>query len=250
MGGGGRRVSRLVADFFGGISSVAMEKLSVKSGFFTKLRESGRIFAEEGVVGFFRAARNHLGYHLSHKWRFVYLEFALEKQLTPFKLKEPVAVKIAAPEHLDRIRSQIFPLLVGELSYDRRYFDLLDQPGVKCFLAEINGKLIHYSWVFLDASRSPLMDVPFSKAQLRPGDAYVGPIFTNSSFRGLVYLQVLSVILLHLREAAHVRRVIVFVDGKNPAAVTFYKRMGFQEIEDAVEAGLLARVGRKFGALS
>ena len=114
-----------------------------------------------------------------------------------------------------------------------RYFESIDQPKAKCFLAETAGKLVHYSWVFLDAFDSPIMNTPFKKSKLRSGDAYIGPVFTSPAVRGFIYLQVLPDILHYLKENSVARRVVLLVDGRNPAALSFYKRIGFKEIVDA-----------------
>jgi ribosomal protein S18 acetylase RimI-like enzyme len=207
-----------------------MSEFSVKSESSTKLKEAAQIIYKEGFVRFFNKTQDYLVYHLIDKWHFVYLEFSLEQRITSFQINPPMTVKVATFEDLDRIKSEIFPSLKGELNYEKRYFDFLGQEGIMCFLAEKDGKLVHFSWVFLDAFKSPMMDVPFDKSMLKKGDAYIGPIFTNRAARGLVYLQVLSKILLYLKENGYANRVVLFVEGRNSSAVSFYKRLGFREM--------------------
>lgn len=190
-----------------------------------------RRLADEGLAGtvtlFTRFATNHL----IDKWRFAYFEFLLSAKPPVFASQAGVAVQIATPADRPRIEAELFPTLAGDLAYDRRYFEALGQDDdVKCFLAESGGKIIHYSWVFLDATNSPLLRVPFNRAALRAGDAYIGPVFTSPSARGLVYLQVLSEILRFLHEGGRVQRLLLMVDGRRPAAVAFYRRLGFRQI--------------------
>jgi ribosomal protein S18 acetylase RimI-like enzyme len=216
-----------------------MNKFSPKTNVSTKIRQAHRIISEEGPVWFLRRLYGYLIYHLSGKWHFVYFELPLEQEISSFQLKEPITVRIATPEDLASIKSELFPLLEGDLSNDKRYFDLMDQPATKCFLAERDGKLIHYSWVFLEALNSPLMNVPFNKSKLRSGDAYIGPIFTSPAVRGFIYLQVLSTILHYLKDNSGGERALLLVDGRRRSAVSFYKRLGFTEIVGAQPTGIL-----------
>ena len=210
-----------------------MKRSPIRSSFLGKIHEAGRISAREGLVGLFRSVCSYVQYHARSKWSFVYFEFPLERRIFPLNGPDSVVVRIASREDLGRIRSEIFPVLDGEWRYEKRYFDLLDDPEIKCFLAEKDGKLVHYSWVFLDALRSPMRDVPFDERKLRKGDAYIGPIFTNPSARGLIYPRVLVTILRYLKENRSADRVVLFVQGRNPSAVAFYHRLGFKAIEDA-----------------
>lgn len=143
-----------------------------------------------------------------------------------------VDIHLATKADRSRIAAELFPTLVGDLAYDRRYFDALgEDDDVQCFLAESDGKIIHYSWVFLDARNSPLVRVPFDRKVLLEGDAYIGPVFTSPDARGLVYLQVLSQILQSLKDGGRIRRLLLMVDGRRPAAVAFYRRLGFKQID-------------------
>jgi GNAT superfamily N-acetyltransferase len=224
-----------------------MQKLYITGAFSEKLIEVRRILSQKGLIGLVKAIFAYLNYHLISKWHFVYIEFPLQRPIFSFDVKEPLLVRIATPDDMDRIKAEIFPALEGDLSYDKRYFRSLDQPDIKCFLAEKDGKLVHYSWVFMDASSSLLMDVPFDKRNLRQGDAFIGPVFTTPTARGLVYLHVLSVILHYLQSNECARRALGFVDGRNTAAVSFYKRLGFTEIVDAQRSSMYYFLWHRLG---
>jgi ribosomal protein S18 acetylase RimI-like enzyme len=210
-----------------------MNKVLIKSTFSQRISKAKRILAEEGLINFSQAILSNIAYHLSNKWRFVYFEISLEHEGFSFNGNETITVRIATLDDLGRIKAEIFPLLDAELSYDVRYFESLSQPTIKCFLAEAGGKLVHYSWVFTDAFSSPLMDTPFDKSKLTTADAYIGPIFTSPAARGFIYLHVLPDILGYLKENSGAKRALLLVDGRNPAAVSFYKRLGFKEIVNA-----------------
>lgn len=217
----------------------------VRSSTAQKLAEAVRMVVNEGFGGLARKARESADYHLDSKWDFVYMEFQLTKEFARLPAMEGLIVRTASPADLPRIRNELFPEMTGEQEYDRRYFELLGKTGVSCFVAEREGRLLNYSWVFLDAAKSPLVDVPLDRRVLHQGDVYVGPVFTVPSARGFIYLQVLSAIVATLQQSGDARRIVLFVQGRNPAAVSFYKRLGFTEIANAAVRPAWARIWRK-----
>ncbi len=192
------------------------------------VRKVVKKLSDEGPVGLARAARTFATYHLRDKWHFVYLRFSLD---TPIYSLEDASITIrrATPGDRKRIETDLFPHLIGAQSADREYFDGLGESGPQCFLAESNGRFVHYSWVFADVFRSPMTRLPFDQSRFRSGDAYVGPVFTSPDARGMTYLHVLPKILHYLKDNG-LRRVWVLVDGRNPSAVSFYKRIGFAQL--------------------
>ena len=104
-----------------------------------------------------------------------------------------------------------------------------------------------WSWVFTDTFNSPIMDTPFDKSKLRTGDSYIGPVFTSPAVRGFVYLHVLPAILSYLKESSGVKRALLLVDGRNSAAVSFYKRAGFKEIVGAQPKTIISSLWRGLG---
>lgn len=210
-----------------------LSKFFTKRDFAENLKQARRIISEGGLITYLRAVKGYIIYHLHSKWHFVYLVFSLEQEIFSFNIREPISVRIATREDMTWIKSELFPYLTGDLAYEKRYFELLDHPRIKCFLAQKDGKLVHYSWVFVDVFESPLMKLPFDKAKLKQGDAYIGPIFTCPEARGFIYLHVLSRILCDLKENNLASRVIVLVERKSASAVSFYKRLGFREVVGA-----------------
>ena len=191
------------------------------------VRKVVKKLSEEGPVGLAKAARTFATYHLRDKWNFVYLSFLLEDPI--YSLEDAsLVIRRATPADRERIEAELFPQLVGPLSADREYFDDLGDGDPQCFLAESNGRFVHYSWVFADVFASPMTRVPFDQSNLRSGDGYVGPVFTSPDARGMTYFHVLPTILHYLKDNG-LRRVWVLVDGRNPAAASFYKRVGFEQ---------------------
>lgn len=191
-----------------------------------------------GLVAFAARVTRYVRYHLFDKWHFVYFEFALAGATPTFPRPEGLTARVATRADRERIVRDLFPELVGELEYDRRYFEAIDaDPGFKCYVAESDGRIVHYSWVRLDAAESPLASLPFGP--LRPGDAYIGPVFTSPRARGMVYLFVLGDILRDLK-AAGKGRLLLMVDGRRPSAVGFYRRLGFKETGPSTVKGKVA----------
>jgi hypothetical protein len=201
----------------------------------SELRKAWTCLREEGVGALVRAAWMFGVYNLRDKWHFVYLEFELTSRI-PSIDNPGVQVSRAMPADIDRIRADIFPYLDGEQVYEKRYFDRLGESDVHCFIAESAGAIVHYSWVFTNIFDSPMMDVPFDRCRLSTGDAYVGPVFTVPGARGMTYLSVLPKLLEFIRDGGSAR-ALVLVDGRTPAAVAFYKRLGFCVLTDIQPSG-------------
>ena len=221
-----------------------MSKIREKREVPEKLKRLMGIFSQGGFSSVFRTIVGYAAYHLSNKWRFVYFEYQLEQETFSFKGDKTITVRVATLDDLERIKAEIFPLLDAELAYDIRYFESLSLPKIKCFVAETGGKLVHYSWVFTDAFSSPLMDTPFDKSKLTTDDAYIGPIFTSPGARGFIYMHVLPDILSYLKENSRAKRALLLVDGRNPAAVSFNKRLGYKEIVNAQPKNIFAFLWR------
>lgn len=160
----------------------------------------------------------------------MYLQLPLEKDFNRIPLSTALVVRIATHADLNRIQSELFPEMTGEQEYEKRYFDLLVHDRVRCFIAEREGRLVHYSWVFLDAKDSLMAEVPFDMSSLQAGDVFIGPVFTPLTARGFIYPQVLSSVVRYLKERPDANRLVLFVRGTNLAAVPFYKSIGFTEL--------------------
>lgn len=205
-----------------------------------------RLLLEQGPTAFKDRIRQSLTYHLDNKWHFVYLQFELRDHFTGIPMSDSLAIRIAGMEDIEQIRVQLFPEMKGEQVHEKKYFDRLNRRDVRCFIAERDGKLVHYSWVFLDAGASPLAAVPFDRRKLRPGDVYIGPVFTAPGARGFIYPQVLAEIIRHLKSDPSAARLLLLVYGRNPPAVSFYKRLGFLEIDNPEPRRVWSALRKRF----
>jgi ribosomal protein S18 acetylase RimI-like enzyme len=174
------------------------------------------------VIGAFR-------HHLWEKWRFV--GFALPPTAPVFSLPgtRPEHIWQAGEVDRGRIERELFPELVGEQEYDRKYFqDHLGQSRVRCFLAERDDRLVHYTWVFLDAMDSPVMRLPRIRRKIRANDCYVGPAWTHPKVRGSwLYPAVMRQVIQDVRAIDPARRIVLVVAGSNNPAINFFTRLGF-----------------------
>jgi len=214
----------------------------------SEFRKARRYVSEQGIRSCFGAARDYVRYHLKDKWRFVYLGFSFDHPMQ--LLEDPsLAVKRTGCEDLGQIRRDLFPHLVGEQAYHRAFFDRIGEDGSLCFVAEFEGRFVHYSWVFTDVFRSPLIKVPFEVSELRSSDSYIGPIFTVPGSRGMIYLYVLPTIVDYLRKVGS-KRVLVLVSDRNTAAMSFYQKLGFVPIMNAERKGVVSFVCRRLNSMA
>ncbi len=194
------------------------------------IRAGFNTLRQHGLGGLWTRVQSYARYHWREKWEFHYLEFSLTDTLAAFPQKDPVEVRLATRSDIPALESDVFSRDPGPDAYDRRYFALIGRDDVRCYLALRDGTIVHYTWVFLDASTSPIREVPFNPALLRSGDVYVGPVYTDPSARGFLFLYVLGRVVDDLRRGGAAKRVLVLVAGGRAAAVGFYKKMGFKEI--------------------
>jgi hypothetical protein len=185
---------------------------------------------------------NYIKYHGYSKWNFVYLSFDLTKNFIGYRIADDIQIKEASLLDIEKIKKDIFPQMIGEQEYEKKYFSLLENNKVKCFICISKGKIVHYSWVFFDIKNSPIVKTPFNTNLLREGDVYIGPIFTAKLARGFIYPQVLSRIVASITDQGIESRIIVLVQGLNPSAVGFYKRMGFQVIKSPTKNIFFPRI--------
>lgn len=165
------------------------------------------------------------------QWKFIYFEFPLDQPFPIFPNRESVKFRVATIEDIERVKTELFPVIDNSIENDKRYFQLIGKKDIQCFLAEKDNKLIHYSWAFTNLSYAPIMGTPFRKSKLKERDVFVGPVFTSPKIRGAwVFPYVLMNIIHYIKKYTIANRIILFVDGRNPAAVCFFERLGFKKI--------------------
>jgi len=193
----------------------------------SRLRQVAASLAERGLVGTLRTTAQFAKYHTWDKYQFVYFAARLTDKVSEFPAPASIVIREATPLDVPRIEAEVFPFLVGHLAYERRYFQSIgDSSSVRCYLAEVSGSIVHYSWVNLDASASILATLPVGKVS--DNDVYIGPVFTRPDVPGAIYPAVLTRVLRDLR-ALKKDRLLLMVDGRVSALPRFYRRIGFQQ---------------------
>ena len=192
-----------------------------------------RVLFSKGISGVKKLIKSYCLYQLKEKWEFVYFEMKVEK--TPYKLPsidKSIIFRIAVKTDLPKIKNDIYPFLTEKQENDKRYIEAIGLSNVKCFLAEKNNKLIHYSLLFENAINSPLIQTPIIKRKINLTDAYLGSVFTIPDYRGLwIVPQAILCIFSYLHKKTNIKRILAIVHKDTPGAEIFYKRLGFNEMK-------------------
>ncbi len=173
-----------------------------------------------------------LRHRLVDQWEYVYFERSLGAVFATIKTPDGVQIRRARASDRVAIERDVFPLITPDIENDKRYFSLLGNPEVQCFIALYNDRIVHYTWVFMNAKESPLMSTPFDRCAIRAGDMYIGPAFTAEAMRGVwIYPAVLATIWEELSHESGLKRALLFVSPHNRGAVPFFQRFGFRPIQ-------------------
>jgi ribosomal protein S18 acetylase RimI-like enzyme len=192
-----------------------------------------RVLFSNGTSGVIKLIKSYFLYQLKEKWEFVYFETKVEK--TPYKLPnldKSIVIRMAVKVDITQIKNDIYPFLTEKQENDKRYIEAIGSSNVKCFLAEKDNKLIHYSLLFENALNSPLIQTPIIKRKINSRDAYLGSVFTIPDSRGLwiVPHSILN-IFSYLHKKTDTKRILAIVHKDTPGAEIFYKRLGFNEMK-------------------
>jgi len=212
--------------------------------FFEKFNRARKILLSSGVAGLKNHLLAYLKFNFKEKWEFTYFEISLEVEpyLLPPKINSLI-FRVATPEDITKIQTDIYPLLTKNQENDKRYILKIGENGIICFIAELNKKVVHYFLVFVKVHESPLMKTPFEKSKLLENDAYLGSAFTAPEVRGFwIMPNILLYILSYLRENTNASRALLLVHKNTPGAVGFYLRLGFNMVENPLSEGIMYSV--------
>ena len=210
-------------------------QLVTMNHFFGKLSRALGIFTNEGVSGLFKHLQNYIRYHVKDKWRFIYFELNLtEVYYSLPEMDASLVVRRAMFGDIKKIQDDIYPFMTSKQEFDKRYIERIGDDDFECFFAEKNGKVVHYFIVFNSALNSPLLQTPFDKKKILPNDAYLGNAFTVPEARGIwIVPHVLLSIISYFHNKKNMRRALLLVHEDTPGAVGFFKRLGFNVINNA-----------------
>ena len=196
-----------------------------------------RVLFSNGTSGVIKLIKSYFLYQLKEKWEFVYFETKVEK--TPYKLPnldKSIVIRMAVKVDITQIKNDIYPFLTEKEGNDKRYIEKIGTTQVKCFLAERQSKIVHYSLLFENAINSPIMQTTIIKSKINSSDAYLGTVFTIPEARGLrIMPHTVLRIFSHLYKNTSTKRILVIVHKSTFGAEGFYRRNGFNVMNN-VEA--------------
>tara|TARA_Y100001968_G_scaffold327251_1_gene371906 strand:+ start:7058 stop:7564 length:507 start_codon:yes stop_codon:yes gene_type:complete len=156
------------------------------------------------------------------------MSYDLHKNKLKFGKKYHDEIRIAHPDDLSSIKADLYPKMKDH--YDIRYFRRLGEEEIDCFLCEQSGTLIHYSWIFYDLAKSPLISLPMNRRRFGKKNIWWGPTFTIPNSRGIIYPYIFSKIVIFLRSKKLYDHILITAHKGNKGAVSYYKNLGFVEL--------------------
>ena len=202
------------------------------------------------ILSFITKLFKYIKYNLKSKWGFIYLERVLDDKMFSMKINEELfSIRIAKQRDIPKIKKDIYPLLPeDDKENDGRDIEQIGtSDNLFCFIAEKEGKIIHYFLVYPSAVDSPLIKTPFSKMKIGDEASYLGSAFTIPEARGLwVVPASLSFIMQYLKNNIQAKKTYVLVHKDTLGAVEFYEKLGFCKVENAVSKGLLFKLSQLF----
>jgi len=153
--------------------------------------------------------------------------YALDKKVEIYPVRCKVEIRFLNVSDMREIKENFFPLMRKDLEHDKECFIEFEQTPSKnreCFLALLNRKIVHYSWV--------AVNIP-SHGSVKVGNqaAYIGPCFTAPEYRGLgIYPHVLTVILATLKRDGF-KKALIEARKDNIASIRSIEKAGFRRVE-------------------
>ena len=190
------------------------------------------IFKKKGFLELLKKISEYIYYNLKSKkeFTFFYIDF---KNIPDWlnKSDTDLTIKIAEEKDIQKILADLTPFLTHTESNDVAFIKKIGMNNFKCFIVELGGSVVHYSLLFENALESPLIKTVLDKNLISIDDAYLGTVFTIPSARGLwIVPEVLSFIILHLKNRENIRRLYAIVHKDTSGAVAYYERLRFKKI--------------------
>ncbi len=169
-------------------------------------------------------------------WK-AFVDKAIDKILTPlfvqnriliykFTGDKPVPVAVHARAIFKELFISELPRLEKVMYQDRKAIERRFKKGDRCFAAEIDGRVAHYTWVSFGEEYLPSIE---KRIKVRENEAYIYNVYTVPSFRreGL-FSYVLGQILRRLHDSSY-KRLWVSVLSNNISSQTAFEKLGFKK---------------------
>jgi GNAT superfamily N-acetyltransferase len=181
-----------------------------------------------------RKVLNFIENHLFNKWDYVYFKYNLINHiyLNNNYLKD-FNFRLAIKSDLSIIKNDIYPILTKTQINDLNDFLNIGNKDFDCVLCFHENKIIHYLFIFKNIYKSPLVKTPLKRHHFSKNDIYIGSAFTNPIYRGHWIMPASLNFALNFYSKNNYSNAILLVYKKTPGATGFFKRFGFQQIENA-----------------
>lgn len=223
----------------------------VKNILFEKLNRVIETLSSKGISGLGNLIAAYVKYNHKDKWKFTYFGISLHE--TPYSLppiNDLFVIRIAKPEDISKIKSDIYPSLTSKQENDKRDFLRIGESGFTCIIAERENKIVHYFLVYHSALNSPLIKTAFNKAKILENDAYLGATFTAPDARGLwIVPHSILYLLSFLKSNTNASRALLLVHEDTPGGIGFYQRLGFKIIEKPIAKSIMNAFAKGLGHL-
>lgn len=180
----------------------------------------------------FKKLINYFFYHIKEKWKFIYFEVEISNFELRFPFDDKLKIIDAKKKDIEKIEKDLFPFFTYKQEYDLKFIQKIEEDGIKCFVAEKEGKFVHYFMVFTNALESPLTKTPFNKNKIMQDDIYLGSAFTVPHERGsLILPSVLKEIFKFFKKnLKSKKRALLLVHEDTLGAEKFFSILGFKKL--------------------
>jgi len=184
------------------------------------------------IISFFIRFKDSLRGQIHDQWGLLMLELDLPYNKLSLPEQNKFIIREATKDDIENIKLDIYPVLEGYGSYDKRIIERIGEEGITCMIATIDSFIVHYFFVFDSALNSPLSRTPINKSLILETDAALGSQFTNPNFRGQsISIYSLSEIFRYLNNKPNFKRLLTTIHKDTPGAQMFHQRLGFKELE-------------------
>lgn len=177
---------------------------------------------------------NYLKNHLYTKWQYKYFFIDTDSFKNNYSDKENKFIfKFAQKEDYNNLKLNIFPILTDSQSNDYKEFNRIGETDFLCLLCFYKEKIIHYTLVYKNIYKSPLINTPLLKHLYNINDIYIGSAFTSPEYRGLMIMPNSILFLISYFKFSNYKRIILLIHSNTPGAIAFYNRLGFSQFSNS-----------------
>jgi len=177
-----------------------------------------------------------LSYLEREGWR-AFIDKAADKMLAPlfvhnriliynFTADKPVSVASHPRAIFNELSINDLPRLEKVMYQSRKAIEKRFKKGDRCFVAEIDSRIAHYTWLCFGEEYLPSIE---KRVRVKENEAYIYNVYTVPSFRreGL-FSFVLGQVLKQLQDSGY-KKLWVSVLSNNLSSQNAFEKMGFEK---------------------